>query len=129
MKYSQLLGALFAATVIFSCFVHWSYIPSLGTYITGMDTTGTRFGMPGILHIAFSLIAILMFGISRVWSKRTNIFIGAINLAWCLKNFMLVSMCSAGDCQEKKWGIYLLLVASAGMMLMTLLPKIQVKED
>lgn len=128
MKHSQLIGALFASIVIFSCFVHWSYIPSLGSYITGMETTGTKFGKPGILHIAFSVIAILMFGISRVWSKRTNIFVGAINLAWSLKNFMLVSMCSAGDCQEKKWGIYLLLVASAGMMLMTLLPKIKVKE-
>ncbi|HTN39105.1 MAG TPA: hypothetical protein VL053_18635 [Arachidicoccus sp.] len=129
MKNSQLIGALLALMVIFSCFVNWSYIPGLQVHITGMDTAGTHFGKPGILHIFFAVIALVMFSIQKLWSKRTNIFVAAINLAWGVKNFILVSMCSAGDCQEKEWGIYLLLIVSSGMMLMTLLPKINIRED
>lgn len=128
MKYSQQIGAVLALLIILTCFFPWSYIPSLGIEITGMQTAGTSFGKPGILHIAFATIAFVLFLIPRIWSKRTNIFVGAINLAWCLKNYMLYSMCSAGDCQEKRYGIYLLLVFSILMMLMILLPKMAVKE-
>ena len=128
MKYSQQIGAVLALLIIINCFFPWSYIPSLDITITGMNTTGTHFGKPGILHIAFSCIAFILFLIPRVWSKRTNIFICAINLAWGLKNFMLYSMCPAGDCQEKRFGIYLLLLFCFIMIVMALLPKIAVKE-
>ena len=114
--------------IILTCFLPWSYIPALGVTISGMQTAGTHFGKPGILHIAFCSIAFIMFLIPRIWSKRTNIFVCAINLAWCLKNFMLYSMCSAGDCQQKRYGIYLLLVLCFGIIIMALLPRIPVKE-
>ena len=128
MKYSQQIGGVLALLIILTCFFPWSYIPSLDIVISGMQTTGTKFGKPGILHIFFSSVAFILFLIPRVWSKRTNIFVAAINLAWALKNFMLYSMCSAGDCQEKRFGIYLLLLFSLLMMIMVLLPKIKVKE-
>jgi hypothetical protein len=91
-----------------------------------MYTATTDFGKPGILHIAFSLTAFVLFLIPKLWSKRTNIFMCAFNLAWAVKNFMLYSMCSAGDCQEKKAGIYILLISSVLMIIMAMLPKIDV---
>jgi len=128
MKYSQQIGAALALLTILVCFFPWSYIPSLDITITGMQTTGTHFGKPGILHIGFSTIAFVLFLTPRVWSKRTNVFVCAINLAWGLKNFMLYSICPAGDCQEKRFGIYLLLVFCFLMIIMALLPKLPVKE-
>lgn len=109
--------------------MHWSYIPSLQIYITGVDTTGTHFGKPGVVHIGFTLIALFFFLVQRIWSKRVNIFVVAINLAWGIKNFILMSMCSAGDCQEKQLGIYVLLIGSVGMMVMSLLPKIRLQDE
>ena len=128
MKYSQQIGALIALLTILSCFFPWSYIPVLDTVITGMQTAGTKFGKPGILHIFFCSLAFILFLIPKLWSKRTNIFIAAMNLAWGLKNFMLCSMCSGGDCQQKRFGIYLVLVFSFVMIIMALLPKITVRE-
>ena len=126
MKYSQQIGAILSLIVIAACFIPWSYIPSLNATLTGMYTATTDFGKPGILHIAFSLIAFVLFLIPKLWSKRTNIFMCAFNLAWAVKNFMLYSMCSAGDCQEKKAGIYILLISSVLMIIMAMLPKIDV---
>jgi len=126
MKYSQQIGAILCLIVIGSCFIPWSYIPSLHATLTGMYTATTDFGKPGILHIAFSFMAFVLFLIPKLWSKRTNIFICAFNLAWAVKNYMLYSMCSAGDCQEKKTGIYIMLIASILMMIMSVLPKIEV---
>mgnify|MGYP001601315594 CR=1 FL=1 len=126
MKYSQQIGAILSLIVIAACFIPWSYIPSLNATLTGMYTATTDFGKPGILHIAFSLIAFVLFLIPKLWSKRTNIFMCAFNLAWAVKNFMLYSMCSAGDCQEKKAGLYILRISSVLMIIMAMLPKIEV---
>jgi hypothetical protein len=126
MKYSQQIGAILSLIVIGACFIPWSYIPSLNATITGMYTATTDFGKPGILHIAFSLLAFILFLIPKLWSKRTNIFICAFNLAWAVKNYMLYSMCSAGDCQEKKAGIYIVLISSILMIIMSMLPKIDI---
>lgn len=128
MKYSQQIGAVLALLTILTCFLPWSYIPSLDITISGMQTAGTQFGKPGILHITFCLVAFIMFLIPRVWSKRTNIFVCAINLAWGLKNFLLYSMCSAGDCQQKRFGIYLMLLFCILLIVMAVLPKITVRE-
>ena len=128
MKYSQQIGAVLALFIIANCFLPWSYIPSLDITITGMQTAGTSFGKPGILHIFFCAIAFIMFLIPKLWSKRTNVFLAAINLAWGIKNYILYSMCSAGDCQQRKYGIYLLLIFSLLLLLMALLPKIPVQE-
>jgi len=129
MKYSQQIGAALCLLIIVACFLPWSFIPSLNQTLTGMYTATTDFGKPGILHIAFCTIAVVLFMIPKLWSKRTNIFICAINLAWAFKNFMLYSMCSAGDCQQKKVGIYIVLISSILMIVMAMLPKISVKEN
>lgn len=128
MKYSQQLGAVLALLIILTCFLPWSYIPSLDTTITGMYTAGTDFGKPGILHIVFSILAFVLFLIPRIWAKRTNIFVSGINLAWGFKNFMLYSMCSAGDCQVKRFGLYVMLASSILLIVMALLPKLPVIE-
>lgn len=126
MKYSQQIGAILALIVIGACFIPWSYIPSLDATITGMYTATTDFGKPGILHIAFSTLAFILFLIPKLWCKRTNIFITAINLAWAFKNYMLYSMCSGGDCQQKKAGIYIVLGCSIVMIVMAMLPKTKI---
>ena len=107
----------------------WAYIASLQTEITGFKTAGTNFGRPGFLSTIFAGIAAILFLIPRIWSKRVNVIIGAIGLAWSIRNYLLVGTCAMGECPEKRPGLHLLLFLSVGVLLMTFLPRIPVKNN
>jgi hypothetical protein len=95
-----------------------------------MFASGTQnFGKPGLVNIFCSLGAIVLFLLPRVWAKRTNIFFCGFNMAWAVRNYILLTRCYGGDCPEKKTGLYMLVLASALMLLMAFVPDIQVKEE
>lgn len=129
MKYSQIIGVIAAIAVIAICFMPWVYIASINTTVTGLHAEPTSFGKPGLLNIAFAALSIIFFSIQKIWAKRTNVFIVTINFAWSLRNFLLLSTCQSGDCPEKKAGLFLLLIASFIVLLMSFLPKINVPEE
>ena len=129
MKYSQIIGVVIAFLVIEVCFVPWSFVAEHNILITGISTKGTDFGKPGLMNIVFSLVMVLLFCIQKIWAKRTNLFIGAINFAWSVRNYLLVTTCYFGECPEKKIGLFALLLFAFGAMLMTFFPKINIGED
>ncbi len=129
MKYSQLIGIGLAIALIAICYLPWIYISSIRITVTGLHSEGTSFGKPGLVNIAFAGLAIIFFSIQKIWSKRTNIFMVTINFAWALRNFLLLGTCQSGDCPEKKVGLYLLLVLSFLMLLMSFLPRISIPEE
>lgn len=129
MKYSQLIGFLAALALIAMCFLPWTYIASLQTEITGLNTTGTSFGRPGLLNIVFAGMAAILFLIPKIWAKRVNVVVGAIGLAWSIRNYLLVGTCAMGECPEKRPGLQMLLFFSVGIVLMTFLPKIPVNNQ
>ena len=53
-----------------------------------------------------------------------NVFIAAINFAWAIRNYILLTTCQAGECPEKRAGLYLLLIATFIIQLMVFFPKI-----
>lgn len=122
MRYSNYIGAIAAFALIISCFLPWAYVPSIDSILTGVDTPNTRFGKPGLLNIIFAALAILFFLIPKLWAKRINIFVGAFNLAWTIRNFILLGLCEVGECPEKKYGIYLSLLGSVVLLAMSLFP-------
>ncbi|MGN6619371.1 MAG: hypothetical protein ACTHJ5_19500 [Ilyomonas sp.] len=71
----------------------------------------------------------LFFAIPKVWSKRTNVFFGAINFGWSVRNYLILTNCFMGECPEKRFGIFLLLLLSFSMLLLTFFPDIKVKDD
>ena len=125
MKYSKWIGILAAAVVILSCYLPWIVVPSAHLEIAGMYASGKQnFGRPGLMNLLVTAVAIVMFLIPFIWAKRTNIFVCALNIAWSLRNYILLGKCYIGDCPILKPGIYLLLAASAVMLLMSFLPQI-----
>lgn len=126
MRYSQLIGAIAAIVLIAACFMPWSYIASKQIEVTGLNAIGTNFGKPGMFNLILTSVALIFFIVPKIWAKRTNVFVGALNLAWSIRNFFIVTACSMGECPEKKTGLYLLLVCSIIMQLMTFLPKMSV---
>lgn len=128
MKYSNYIGVVAALALIACCFIPWVYIEFIKTVITGLKAKPTNYGKPGILHIAFSIISIIFFLIPTVWAKRTNLFLGAFNFAWSVRNFLMVTHCEFGECPEKRFGIYAILFLSIVMLVMTTIPKVKLKD-
>jgi hypothetical protein len=129
MKYSNYLGVIACITLIAACFLPWAHIASIQSTLTGFATPKTSFGKPGLLHTIVASISIVLFLIPTIWAKRTNVFLGAFNLAWAIRNFILLSQCELGECPEKKIGIYIALLASIVLFIMTLMPRVSIDRD
>ena len=112
MKYSQQIGIIAAFILLALCFLPWTVIESKGLTISGFAAEGTSFGRPGLFHV--------------IWTKRTNVFIGAINLAWAIRNYVLVSSCMFGECPVKQPALYGILACAIVIQIMVLFPKIPV---
>lgn len=129
MKYSQQIGIIAVLALAIVCFIPWVYIASVNITVTGFNADGTNFGKPGLVAVVLSAISAIFFLVPKIWAKRTNVFLSAVVFAWSIKNFMLITACLAGDCPEKKAGIYLQVLFSSIILLMALLPKITLPEE
>ncbi|OIQ96028.1 hypothetical protein GALL_220260 [mine drainage metagenome] len=131
MKYSQTIGIAAALLVIGICFLPWVEVPSLHLVLNGINgkvNNELTFGEQWKAHSFFCVLMIVFFLIPTVWAKRSNIFFAMLHLGWSIKNYILFSMCRSGECPEIKPALYLLLVLAIIIQLMTLLPKLEIKE-
>jgi hypothetical protein len=129
MKYTQTIGIIAAILMIANCYLPWIYIPSVNLTLNGVQGTVNEqftFGQQIISQVFFSCLLIIGFLLPKVWAKRTNIFLGFINMAWAVKNFVLFSLCRAGECPQIKMGLYITLILGAIVLVMTLLPKLNI---
>lgn len=131
MKYSGIIGILAAALLIFSCTLPWISVPAHHVTVSGFKSEGIElFGRPGLMHVFFSVVAIILFLVPRLWAKRVNVFICALNLAWALANFYRIGViCRNGDCPQRHTGIYLMLAGAVIMFVMCLLPRLEVNNE
>lgn len=129
MKYSQTTGIIAALCLIGICFFPWSYIASQHITVTGFSAVGTSYGKPGMLNTILGSLMIILFAVPALWAKRTNVFLAAFNLAFSFRNYLLLSACMMGECPEKKPALYIALILSLLIMVMTLLPKLPVKTE
>jgi len=129
MKYSQTIGVIAVLALTGICFMPWVYIASQNITVTGLHSTGTFFGRPGLASIALGIVSAILFIIPKVGAKRTNFFVATIGFAWSIKNYIVMTGCLAGDCPEKKAGIFLQLVVALIIMVMTFLPKMDLTKE
>ncbi len=130
MKYSKWIGLLAAVTILIVCYQTWIYVPSVRLEIGGMAASGKQnFGRPGLVNIIMTTGSVIMFLLPFIWAKRTNIFLCAFNIAWAVRNYILLTKCYAGDCPTIKPSLYLLLLASLVMLLVSFAPDIKVAES
>ena len=125
MKYSQLLGCIAVVLLAAASYLPWSFIAERNILVTGMSAPGTIYGKPGLMHFVLGFILILFFIIPKIWAKRINVFTAAINLAWSVRNFILLSTCYMGECPQKKFGLYLALVLCFFILIMSFLPELK----
>jgi hypothetical protein len=120
------IGVLAALVLIIACFFPWVFIESKNIAVTGVESAGTNFGKPGYFHFFLGAMYLLFTFIARVWAKRWNLLIVALNIAWAARNYFIISACSGGECPEKKAGLYIVLISSLIMLVAALFPKMEV---
>ena len=126
MKYSQYIGVVSCLALIGVCFLPWSQITELNIMLSGVNgyiSPILDYGKQVYAHSFLILLVMAGFIFRPIWIKRSNVFIAAVNLALAFKNFILFSLCREGICPEKKAGLYLLILFSIIIQLMTLLVK------
>ncbi len=123
MKFHRLLSILSIALLIVAAFLPWMTIESKGITVTGMNTTGTNFGKPALFHFILGGLYLLFVLISKVWAQRIAVVFAAFNIAWAVRNFLLIAACAGGECPVRKTGLYLVLLSAAVMFVAPLLQK------
>jgi len=129
MRYMKWIGLVAVTLLAVSCFLPWVLIASKNIIVSGIDATGTNFGKPGYTHFVLGFLFIIFHFIPKLWAKRINLLVVALNIAWAVRNYFIISMCREGECPEKQIGLWLVLLASVLMLLAALFPDIQLKEE
>jgi hypothetical protein len=129
MRYLKWIGIAAAILLTISCFTPWVFIESRNITVSGIDASGTNFGKPGYFHFLMTALFLISSFVQRIWAKRLNLFVTAINLGWAVRNFFVISACQGGECPEKKTGIYLMLLASVLMLLSSMFPDMKIPEE
>ena len=127
MKYMKWVGLAAALLLIGSCFMPWYSIGWKNITISGVEA-GEKLGKPGYWHFVFAGFFLLFTLIPKIWAKQWNLFIVAMNMAWVIRNFFALAACSGGECPERQWGIWLVLISSVLMLLAALFPGIKIPE-
>ena len=115
MQWMKWFSVVAAIALIASCFMTWVIVPGKEIFISGIDASGTSFGKPGYLNLVLGALFIVLTLVPRLWAKRVNIFVATINLAWTVRNYLLLSRCEAGECPEKQTALYIFLIAGIAM--------------
>jgi hypothetical protein len=126
MRSIRWLAILIAGLIITACFFTWVSVDEKKFVIGGFySSTSSTFGQPGLFHLIFCALYILFLLVNRIWSIRTAFFISAFNLAWAIRNFIVISACSGGTCPEKHTALYTILIGS--ILLITASSFVEVK--
>jgi hypothetical protein len=128
MNRTVLLGLIATIVLVIACFFPWVTIESKNIVMTGVDTTGTRFGKPGYFNFILAGIYLLLLLIKKDWTKKAALFFAAFNFAWSFRNFLILPLCYGGICPEKEPAIFIVLICSFLMLLAVLLTKTVVKQ-
>jgi hypothetical protein len=129
MRYMKWISLAAAILLIASCFTPWVVIESRNITVSGIDATGTNFGKPGYFHFLMTALFMLCTFVQRIWAKRFNLLVTALNLGWAVRNFFIISACQGGDCPLKKSGIWAMLLASVLMLVCSMFPDMKLPPE
>ncbi|MCG9898587.1 MAG: hypothetical protein MUF12_05060 [Sediminibacterium sp.] len=128
IKYTQPIGILSMLLMIGCCLLPWAYIPGKEIVVSGFNAEGTSFGKPGLMNLYVGVCMSIFFLLPKIWAKRTNVFFAAFNMAWALRNLILIGACMGGICPEKKAGLYGLVFFAALGLFMTFFPNVTINK-
>lgn len=129
MRYMKWFGLMAVILMVVSCFTPWVIIESKNIIVSGVDATGTNFGKPAYIHFVLSFFFVVFHLIPKLWAKRWNLIVVALNAAWAIRNYFIISACRDAECPVKQTGLYLAVVAAVLMLLAGLFPDIKLTNE
>jgi hypothetical protein len=123
------IGLLATIALVIACFFPWVFIESKSITVSGIESAGTNFGKPGYFHFFLSAFYVIFNFTPRIWAKRFNILVATLNIAWAVRNYLLISACSGGECPEKEAALYVVLISSIVMLVAALTPNLKLEKQ
>jgi hypothetical protein len=114
IKWTSLIAAI---VLVIACFMDWIIVESRGIVISGVDAGGTAVGKPGYMHLVLTAFFLVFSLTPKIWAKRWNLAVVAVNLGWAIRNYFLITICRGGECPTKLPGMYLVMICSVLMLL------------
>lgn len=125
MRYSKWIGLVAALLYIIGCFLPWVIIRSKDIVVTGLSAEGTNFGSPGYMGIVLAVLFLVFNFTQRIWAKRINLAVVALQVGWAVRNFYILSACRV-ECPERQTGLYLQLATAVIMLVVALFPDMKI---
>jgi hypothetical protein len=125
-KWVTLFGALLMIT---ACYLPWAFYPDLNKSFTGFFSENNIYGKPAKLLIIFAVFNVLAQFLNSVFLKRVNLLLMALGFAYAIKSYIVYAECYKGYCPQKQVGLYLMVLASAILLITSVLPSGTLKED
>jgi len=120
MKYTKWIGIAASVVLIFICFLPWTYHADIHKTFTGFFSEKNMYGRPGKYFVFFGLLSLLFFLVERVWAKRAQLFLSGIIVAYAIKTYILFTSCYNAYCPDKKPAIYVLLICSVVILVVSI---------
>ena len=121
------LGLIACITLVVACFLPWVYYADLNQTFTGFYSYRNEYGKPGKLLVAIGVITFIFMLLPRVWAKRINLFLTALCVGYTIKTYILFTSCYNVYCPQKLYGIYLMIMSSAIMLVAAVFPQMKLK--
>jgi hypothetical protein len=127
VRYSKWISFFAFVLLLVACFLPWTYHADVNQDFTGFYSAKNIYGKPAKLLLIFAGITTLCAFVPVLWMKRTALLVGGLNVAYGIKNFLLFGSCYLGYCPEKKIGLFLMLLSTVLVFLMSFFPDGKVK--
>ena len=129
MKFAKWIGCVSCLLLIAAVFQPWIYIPSVNLTISGWHAEGTNFGKPGLVPLVLCSIMAILFLLPKVWAKLVTILLATMQLAWMIRNYILLTTSFIGEVPDKTWVLQSLIPVSLVIILMSFLSKAPLKSS
>jgi hypothetical protein len=127
-RFINWLGIAACVVLIISCFLPWTYHADVQKEFTGFYSELNKYGRPGKFIIIFTSVILVFMLLPKIWAKRTNLFLGAMLVAYAVKTYILYTSCYMAYCPEKKAGVFLMLFSSVAVFIGVIFPNMKLKD-
>ncbi len=129
MKFYKLIGFAACTLMIISCFMPWTYYADLGKSFNGFFSEKNMYGKPGMFIMFFAILSIVLIYLDKIWAKRLHLILSAINIGYIIKTYILFTSCYNAYCPEKKAGLYLLILSSIIILIVSIFPDVKIADS
>jgi hypothetical protein len=123
VRYTPWISLAAYLILVAACFMPWTYHADLGKHFTGFFSEANTYGKPAKMLLTLGGLCAIFSISPMLWGKRTALFVAGLNFAYAIKTFLVYGSCYRGYCPEKMTGLFLMLAATAVLLVASMFPK------